>query len=226
MQHHLRHGLSFCLVDGHPVFLDIRSDRYFMLPPALERTFIAHKLGQESCSVALFDVLGNEELHAADSSRWCNPEQAARPATRSAIEEQMKEEKLSVLVYLEVATIVCKIKFRLRAVGLEEVLRDLTSLRRKRVVLTEEDICESAEANIIAAATRFLRARSLVPIGSTCLLDSLALATYLADRALPAKLVFGVTLSPFSAHCWVQFRGIALNETVTEAATHTQILVW
>lgn len=225
MQYQLRDGLSFCLVDEHPVFLDIRSDRYFMLPAALERTFIAYIRGQESCCAALSDLLGDNELRAAGSSRRCNPAQATELAIRSAIEEQMEDETLSTRVYLEVASIVCKIKLRLRTTGLEEVLKDFAALRKRRAI-TEEDVSGSTEVSIITAATRFLRARSLVPIGSTCLLDSLSLAAYLANRRLPAKLVFGVALSPFSAHCWVQFRDIALNETVTGAAAHTQILVW
>ncbi|KAF1721719.1 lasso peptide biosynthesis B2 protein [Pseudoxanthomonas wuyuanensis] len=225
MQYQLRDGLSFCFVDEHPVFLDIRNDRYFMLPAALECAFTAHINGQIPLATSLSELLGSNEQNAEESlqsrSSWGD-----EPATRSAMEEQTADEMLSIRVFLEVLLTVIKIRIHLKTMGLEDALRDLATHRKRKAILAEAAIFKSIESSITTATKQFLRARRLVPIKSTCLLDSLALATYLANRRLPAKLVFGVMLSPFSAHCWVQFRDIALNETVTETAAHTQILVW
>jgi hypothetical protein len=141
------------------------------------------------------------------------------------MEDQTPGEGVSARVYLEVMAIVCKIRSRLRRKGLGALLNDLTAHRRGKASLTDAASLKSIESNIVVAASQFRCARKWVPIGTTCLLDSLSLVTYLANHHLPAELIFGVTLSPFSAHCWVQFRHIVLNETVTGVAAHTQILV-
>jgi hypothetical protein len=77
----------------------------------------------------------------------------------------------------------------------------------------------------LRAATAFCAARRWVPIRPICLLDSLALLQFLGRRRLPADLVFGVKLNPFSAHCWVQAGDVILNDHVEFAQRHTQILV-
>ena len=226
MQYRLRDGLSFCFVDGHPIFMDIRNDRYFMLPAALEHAFATYIQGHEPSAAPLSALLDNKILIPTKFSQCSCPASATELATRSAMEEQTGGEGLSALVYLEVLSIVYKIRNRLRTMSLYALLNDLAVHRRSKVSFTDAVSCKSIEENIVAAANQFRYTRNWVPVERTCLLDSLSLATYLANRHLPANVMFGVTLSPFSAHCWAQFRHIALNETVTSAAAHTQILVW
>jgi hypothetical protein len=57
------------------------------------------------------------------------------------------------------------------------------------------------------------------------LLDSLALLAFLRQRGLYADLVFGVIRQPFAAHCWVQARGVVLNDRLDRVAEFTPILV-
>lgn len=226
MQYQLRDGLSFCVVDDHPIFLDISGDRYFMLPTTLEHAFTAYIEGRDASTSSLCALLEHKILLPAGHLEQRCQASSAKPVTRSATEDQVRDEGVSARVYLEVLAIVCKIRNRLRRRGLCTLLNDLAVHRRSKVNPTDAVSCKSIEANIVAAANQFHHARQWVPFGTTCLLDSLSLVTYLANHHLPADLVFGVKLSPFSAHCWVQFRHIALNETVTGAAAHTQILVW
>lgn len=226
MRYQLRDGLSFCVVDDHPIFLDISGDRYFMLPTTLEHAFTAYIDGRDSSTSSLRALLEHKILLPAGHLKRRCQTSSAKPTTRSAMEDHTRDEGVSARVYLEVLAIVCKIRSRLRRKGLYTLLNDLAVHRRSKVSPTDTVSRKSIEANIVAAANQFRYARKWVPLGTTCLLDSLSLVTYLANRHLPADLVFGVTLSPFSAHCWVQFRHIVLNETVTGAAAHTQILVW
>jgi len=226
MQYQLRDSLSFCVVDGHPIFLDISGDRYFMLPATLERAFTAYIDGHDLSTSSLRTLLEHKILlPAGHLERRCQTS-CAKPATRSAMEDQVQDEGVSVREYLKVLAIVCKVRSRLRRKSLYVLLNDLAAHRRSKVSLSAAASRKSIDADVVAAANQFHRARKWVPFGTTCLLDSLSLVTYLANRHLPADLVFGVALSPFSAHCWVQFRHIVLNETVTGAAAHTQILVW
>ncbi|MBU4567917.1 MAG: lasso peptide biosynthesis B2 protein, partial [Alphaproteobacteria bacterium] len=57
-----------------------------------------------------------------------------------------------------------------------------------------------------------------------CLFRSLLLLRYLTLRGAAPDLVFGVRLSPFLAHCWIQYRGIVLNDHLESAASFTPIL--
>ncbi len=226
MQYQLRDSLSFCVVDGYPIFLDISGDRYFMLPTTLEHAFTAYIEGRDLSTSSLRALLGHKILlPAGHLDRRCQAS-IAKPTTHSAMEDQTEDDGVSARVYLEVFTIVCKIRSRLRRKGLYPLLNDLAAHRRNKGGPTDTVSCKFIEANTVAAANQFRYARKWVPLGTTCLLDSLSLVTYLANRHLSADLVFGVMLSPFSAHCWVQFHHIVLNETVSSAAAHTQILVW
>ena len=74
-------------------------------------------------------------------------------------------------------------------------------------------------------AAAFRSARPYVPIDTCCLLDSIAMITFLAKRQLHADLVFGVTADPFSAHCWAQYGTTVLNDALGHALTYTPIRV-
>lgn len=226
MQYKLRDGLSFCFIDGHPIFLDVSGDRYFMLPTIMERAFAAYIDGRESSAATLRTLLEREILVPAKNSGRPRQTPPLEVATLSAAEEHNRDKPVPARVYFEVIAIVFKIRRGLRRGGLYELLNDLAVRRKRRASPTGELRHEPIEASIVVATNQFRNARKWVPLGTTCLLDSLSLATYLANRHLPADLVFGVTLSPFAAHCWVQFRHIVLNETVTGAGAHTPILVW
>jgi hypothetical protein len=52
----------------------------------------------------------------------------------------------------------------------------------------------------------------MVPAGTNCLLDSLALLRWLGPARDGACLVFGVKLDPFAAHCWLQTDAMLLND--------------
>ncbi|MBD8873373.1 lasso peptide biosynthesis B2 protein [Rhodanobacter sp. DHB23] len=226
MQYQLRDGLSFCIVDDHPVFLDTSGDRYFMLPEALESAFTAYIEGRDASTSSLRTLLGHRILlPEGHPDRRCETS-SAEPVTRSAMEDQTQGDGVSARTYLEILAIVCRVRSRLRRKNLHALLSDLAAHRRGKAGCTAAASGKSIEENLVAAANQFRHARKWVPLGTTCLLDSLSLVTYLANHQLPADLVFGVALSPFSAHCWVQFRHIVLNETVTGATAHTPILVW
>jgi hypothetical protein len=57
-----------------------------------------------------------------------------------------------------------------------------------------------------------------------CLSRSYLLMRYLASAGVKANWVFGVQLSPFSAHCWVEHEGCVLNEHLDTALEFQPIL--
>jgi hypothetical protein len=83
----------------------------------------------------------------------------------------------------------------------------------------------AATPALIATAARFSRARSLLPVGHSCLLDSLALHTFLHGQRLRSEIVVGVQARPFKAHCWVEAGGLVLNDDPDALRRFTPILV-
>lgn len=58
----------------------------------------------------------------------------------------------------------------------------------------------------------------------TCFFRSLALLKYLSLYRMSADWVFGVRLSPFSAHCWIQCGQVVLNERLDNVLNYTPIM--
>ena len=71
----------------------------------------------------------------------------------------------------------------------------------------------------------FRRLRPLFPKDALCLFDSLALLEFLAPYGHFPHWVFAVMLNPWSAHCWVQYADVCLNEDAERARQYTVILV-
>lgn len=70
----------------------------------------------------------------------------------------------------------------------------------------------------------FCKLRPLYGRNRLCLFDSLALLEFLSCKGLYPTWVFGVTIEPFQAHCWVQTRGLLLNDTVEAISHYTPIM--
>ena len=68
--------------------------------------------------------------------------------------------------------------------------------------------------------------RPFYPRPYLCLFDSLALINFLSHYRLRARLVFGVHLAPFDAHCWVQVEDIVLDDALDNVRDYnTPIMV-
>jgi hypothetical protein len=216
MSYALRHGLSFCRVDDHLIFLDTQNDRYFRLPLRLERRFAAYAAGNEDTDVG--ELVGRSILVQAPDSQERIAVVKVECVSRSALEQACPAKlHLSVLVEAFIAT--CSIRWQLKTRPLHEVIDSTATLR------PNEHSSPATEQWLIEASTEFRIARSYTPVETRCLLDSLAMVRFLARRKLHASLVFGVTSDPFSAHCWVQAGDLVLNDTVGHAKAHTPIRV-
>lgn len=226
MSYRLREGLSFCEIDNHLIFLDVQNDLYFRLPECAERAFIAHINGRDPIDTELSELLETEILVDEPSRSDSIAATRIEGPSRSAVEAEPSPHRLRFIAYLEVLAIVWSTRRRLRKQKLRDVIDKIIAGRQHWT-----DVSDIAEARIMEerlriAASLFRHARRYVPVQASCLLDSLSMMRFLSRRRLPARLVFGVTLEPFSAHCWVQQEDLALNETVGDANAHTPIGVF
>jgi hypothetical protein len=69
----------------------------------------------------------------------------------------------------------------------------------------------------------YRQARRFNPIARSCLLDSLALARWLSAGGHPCRIIFGVTVTPFAAHCWIQDDQAILNDHYDRVSRFTRI---
>lgn len=221
MRYSLRPNLSYCMIDGQAIFLDIDDDRYFRLDGSLEDAFLAYA-NADGDHAACVGALIDRAILVPGSTTDRHPDRLS-PPSRSSLELPASSSPAGIASILQVFTIVWRMRRRLAARALKDVLDELVLHReRRRLPVASSD---SHEARTLDAAGLFMRSRLYVPVKTCCLLDSLALTRYLAGRGVSANIVFGVTRDPFSAHCWVQSRDLVLNDTVGNATAHTPIRV-
>lgn len=225
MPYQLRDDLSFCRVGSQLVFLDVREDRYFLLPSAMERAFTAYLDSREAKGKAFAELVRKNILIKASTAGGGANAPIIERAYRSAIEDDHATPRVSLRTCLEVFAIVCATAWQLKTRKLKSILDRLLAYRDEKMRPSLTGVDESQEGQLVSAACAFRHARLYVPVGTSCLLDSLSLTRFLSRRQLPANVVIGVTLDPFSAHCWVQAGDLALNETISDANAYTPIRV-
>lgn len=71
----------------------------------------------------------------------------------------------------------------------------------------------------------FEAVRPLYPRPRVCRLDAPALCLLFRAFGHPARLVFGVRLEPFAAHCWAELEGAVLGEPVEKVSPFTPLLL-
>lgn len=216
----LRDDLSYCLVDGHPIFLDIRDDRYFRLSGEFERLFVGH-VGNAAQSPQELAPLIERDILTKTPPRHSAQVVAVPTASCSALESSPMREVFHLGIAAEVFATVCWTQIQLKARPLKAVLDHLIDRRRRSVAQANDQ----SRARVLSETAAFLNARKFAPIETCCLLDSLSIARFLARRHLHANIVFGVTGDPFSAHCWAQFDDVALSDTIGHIRAYSVIRV-
>ena len=211
----LRPGLHFCEAVSTFIFLDLKKDRYFRLPPRLEdhfRNLVDNPLSAGSTAPPLIEagvlrpatfrqslsrprlIAGTSGLEALGAGRPGGFEVARALASDIGVSQQLRLGRLAALIA----------SYENSKVGrtLATPLKDDGPVRVVRAY-------ESA---------KLFRASA-----NHCLSRSLAMARRLASLRCDALLVVGVRAQPFAAHAWMQSGDIVLNETPDEVARYTPI---
>lgn len=198
MNFRLRDGLSYCFVGKQMVFLDIREDRYFGLSSGAAALFAAVVAG----------VADAEDLAGTPVARLVETCDFPGSITPIAIDVPSQstwsgcERKLSVSNAVEIALAHFEALYRLRFQSLNRVLARIAT----------PPVSLSSNVDISAAVIAFRRSDAFIGRQDRCLLKAVALAIYLRRRGIPSRLVIGVALRPFHAHCWVQTDDRLLSE--------------
>ena len=192
--------LSFGLVDGRPIFMDDQNDAYFQLGSQEEAGFLeevgnlgSFAPGNPRCTSAL--GLEDVQIVRADSPAPHGSVLDQLPRLgRPSVRDVLRAGKLTLAARSEIAR--------------RPISRVLSGLTAQRPGVGEAG---TARTSLADKAQKFFAARRLIPLSPNCLSDSLALLRWLGPAA-GLRLIFGVKLDPFAAHCWVQLNELLINE--------------
>jgi hypothetical protein len=193
---------SCALVDGRPVFMDVRDDAYFTLEPDEEASFLTRLSmdadDRENGLEAADQRIEIVSCGRAEASILDQAEMSRRPAVSDIL-----------IIWRLLARVRRSIRFR----PIADVLAEIECAHP----------AQETHLGFPAVAMRFTIARRFVPIPRNCLTDSITLLHWLARNGERATLVFGVKLDPFAAHCWVQTDGILLNDHAEHVERFTPV---
>lgn len=211
--------LWFCRFADAVIVLDVRRDRYFQMSPPQACALLQSEAGNEVLEPAAYPESALRDRFPSRASmarRHIMP----RPA-RSALEFPSTPQRLALKTIIDTGAAVSSALVRLKTATFSNALSSLSRCKARYASCSAPDA--ASELQLVEAARSFNRARLLIPIEPSCLLDSLALSAFLARKGLPSTLVVGVTCNPFSAHSWVQSGDLVLNDTVGGCSLYTPI---
>jgi hypothetical protein len=222
-----------CVAGGHLVFLDIQQDKYLCLDLETTATLLAYLRGRlfvfpdplhfecaTSAGIArMLAELEQRNLLALLPLDQAAPsvEQVAVP-TRSICGATGKRHHRTAAGACEVLLAVTRSAVLLRCRTLAKTVSHVSRRRRSAAV-------SRADVGHEFLMQRFASSRSEFGKTDACLPNSLALLDFLAIHGLYPKLVFGVSMRPFQAHCWVQHEGTILGDTLERVSRFTPIMV-
>lgn len=221
----MRNNLSYCVVDGHAVFLDIAADQYFCLPDHLEQAFIAYANASDRTRATVAMLVERNILMSEEKGCRDDPPARISAPLRSAHEMPGCHTSSAMLALPEVMATTWRCRRRIGTWPLRDVIHETVRYRAQRCPPPATPSGLLHEQQLLQAVSLFQRARLYAPIETRCLLDSISLTRFLARRHFHSTIVLGVTNDPFSAHCWAQVGDIVLNDTVGNAMAHTIIKV-
>jgi hypothetical protein len=215
----LRDNLAYCITGGRTVFLDVSRGRYFALPSAADEAFRASlAIGLDHCSPeTLSQSLRHADILVEDHSVSGAQPNPMLPPARTELPDGGPPASLSLCaraLFAEVTTAI-----RVRASTFSSLIAHVRS-----VTGSGREI--SADMGIVSAriADAFSRTALILPIRDRCVVRSISYLTMAASQDVPARLVIGVALDPFCAHCWVQAGACVLNDRYERVRGFTPIL--
>ncbi|WP_334183847.1 lasso peptide biosynthesis B2 protein [Novosphingobium sp.] len=214
----LKPRVGCCYVEGRYFFLDIDRNRYCTLPIRL------HDAIRNVIAGSDIDIDKSREL--IKTGLFFSPKAIPMLATSdsmvsprgSRVGRYKSTRRFQQLYLFTVATLL---------LGLFHVAVKAIPLKRSVAICKAIGRTSGREAqtdNLQMCLTAFRRAALLFVRKDQCLPDALALKAMLAFYGIPTKIVFGVRINPFQAHCWVQQDDFVLGQEISTVRSFHPIL--
>lgn len=216
----LRDNLYHCRSGGRSIFLDADANRYFCLPGPIEQAFAEYIEGNSRAGHPELDRLVVRGLLVPDQMAETIAAAITAPIPMSEIGTWPPAAPSAFQVVRAVAYQIAA-ELSLRCTSFAAIKFKMAG-RSARVQARSRQLPNEEIAKIAAA---FERTNLVLASADRCLVRSLALMSMMLARGIAPSLIFGVRTNPFSAHCWVQFRDVVLNDTAEHARLFVPILV-
>ena len=196
MHYRMREGLSWCTSEGRPVFLDLASDRYFRLRPEDERAF---QIWARSEATTGYEPAG---LVRAGILVACRAPEPPRPRTEVTMPTvDLGEEsggRAHPVAMLRAAIAQRRAAKAVRAGKLGALIAEIAREPSRSTARDGEGTARRIAAAFASTPLSFRKAGQCVP-------RALAAHHLCRRHGVATRLIFGVRLEPFAAHCWLQF---------------------
>ncbi len=211
----LRDGVTYCRIGEHNVFLDVVSDRYFCLQRRLNTAFT--ELSEDR------DV-EDELVHALRSSGIVIEAPAAGllacvTDAPVCLDDDNPERRSTFQALAGAIVRRARWTWNIRHRSLSDNIAQLEN--RRRSLSVRKTACTPPQD----LARAFRTASVVWSEHGRCLPTAMALFEALVTAGHPARLVFGVHLTPFYAHCWVELGGHLVNDEPERISQFTPIRI-
>lgn len=216
-----------CQFEAAIILLDVNADRYFRLTS--EQTDLLHEISAVSAPAQLSEGarrFANRLLDRAviapaahdQSTMTLSPITEAQESILDLYSEEPFHTAFGHLVPLAYAIISC---WTLERTG--SFARVVRAVRKWKKNALRRPHPPSVQVHALVADFHAL-SPFLLTTDDACRFRSLVLIKFLALFNIPTDWVFGVRLSPFGAHCWVEQDGLILNDHADNTTEYRRIM--
>lgn len=208
-------GVAFCRVGEKLVFLDLNRDRYVAFGNGIRCAFERLVSGQPNDSDSMTHLIATGLIDRCDCETQLEAVTANVPTSDLSVRPLGRPElQMTVAAFRHLYWA----KGAMQSGRLAKTVSELRNAKHHREVTGDE-------RDLVDLAAAYAAARLLVPLAPKCLLDSLALFRLLVTHNMSPTFIFGVRLTPFAAHCWLQSSTVVLTGTAEDARNFTPIMV-
>jgi hypothetical protein len=238
LQYLLANDVYACKINGASVFLELRTNRYFTIPPdftAVLDTSVAgfSSLGptvattpvSEAEAGSLVDSLLERGILSATPSagRVVSPPMSCMSRTISPRQRRRPRERPRASQVTNFVASIAHVRANLSLHRLLPIIEHMRALRAAAPTLRAD---ATSEREFIGAVETFRRLRTYVYTAKdACLFDSLVLTHFLHRYGLAPTFTIGVHNRPFAAHAWVQIGNFVIDDRLEALQRYTPILV-
>ncbi|MGN7929317.1 lasso peptide biosynthesis B2 protein [Sphingopyxis sp. 22461] len=208
-------GTGFCETAEELVFLDLARDKYLSLRGQDRAAFDRLRRGEPNDGGAIARLVATGLFVSTNGPGSVEPAAIDVPTRDLAA---VSHESFSPRMALSTAF---ALRWARRAMRPEQIGFTIEAVRARKAGVGPS----AADGEIEIVSARYAAARWLNPVPQRCLIDALALDHILLARGLASTMVFGIRMSPFKAHCWLQSPSAILTGTAAEARNFVPILV-
>ncbi|SLK11839.1 Transglutaminase-like superfamily protein [Novosphingobium mathurense] len=214
-------SLHFCRVGTRAVFLDIRANRYFALPEKLNTSFVS-AIGDCVMGTVSPDELaalktGMSDLSGFKGTVSVQEFQAFATATSDHAPDS-NSVPIPALLLMQVAIACFSAKLLVRLCPLHWLLARIGQNHPHKPKPPSTQIQDHL-------AGAFRRVQLLMGKDGNCLPHTLAFVWLSRRLGYTPRLVIGVRINPFGAHCWCQDGPVVLNDHFENVRTYQPILI-